>query len=112
VKKTSPPIPQQKATCSSPETEKDAEGQNRIEGNEATYLKGGVQNVQEVGKGSKGEVEGRIRQNSHVAPDIRSGRQKEEEMKKQIGTEYDPEGCIVTAGIALNTSIHHRDGAG
>jgi hypothetical protein len=82
MKKTGPPIPQYQATGPSPETKQDAQGQESVEGNEAPYLKRRVHHIQDVGESAESEIEGGIRQNPHIAPDIRSGRNEEEKMKE------------------------------
>ena len=106
VKKTGPTIPQQKAAGPSPKAKKDAERQEGIEGDETSNMERRIQNVQDIGKSSESEVKGGIRQDSHVAPDIRCGRHKEEEMKEQIGTEDNPEQRVLIRGVSLHALLH------
>ena len=65
-----------------------------------------IQNIQDIGKSTESEVESRIRQDSHVAPDIGRGRYEEEEMKEQVGTENDSEKRILISRVSLDALLH------
>ena len=49
-------IPKEQATGPSPKAEKDAEGQEGVEGDEALNLKRGVEKFQDVGEDPVGKV--------------------------------------------------------
>ena len=65
-----------------------------------------IQSVQDIGKSTESEVESRIRQDSHVAPDIGRGRYEEEEMKEQVGSKDNPEKRVLIRGVSLYALLH------